>query len=268
MKKLFFLRKPALIAVLAAALLGQLLLSAGATSARYSWYCAHVKGHARPSAPAELRFVESLGGYYIDPRPSVAQGRDKVIYLTFDAGYENGNVARVLDVLREREVPAAFFVLSHLVTEHPALVERMFAEGHTVCNHTARHKDMSGVEDAAFLSELHALEETVRRETGRELCRFYRPPEGRFSKENLAAAQEDGYRTVFWSFAYPDWDNRRQPACDRARKTVLDNLHSGEVMLLHPTSATNAAILGEIIDAARSEGYRFGRLEELTGGGE
>lgn len=241
-------------------------LSAHATAGgdAYSWYCKHVPDHAQPTTDAALSFVEELDGYYIDHRHTASDAEEKVIYLTFDAGYENGNVARILDILKAEEVPAAFFILGGLIRNSPELVRRMQSEGHLVCNHTDRHRDMSTFDDAAFLSELRALESRYRELTGAGLAPYYRPPEGRFSRENLVCAQKNGYKTIFWSFAYPDWDNNSQMSAERAKEIVLENIHNGEVMLLHPTSATNAAILGDVISALKAEGYRFGTLDELT----
>ncbi|MBQ9785232.1 MAG: polysaccharide deacetylase family protein [Clostridia bacterium] len=231
-----------------------------AAARTYGWYCAHVKGHAQPPIGSDVAFVEELDGYYIDHRSD-----ERVIYLTFDAGYENGNVAKTLDVLKEENVTAAFFILGNLITHDTDLVKRMVNEGHTVCNHTARHKDMSTWSDEAFLEELHALEALFSEHIGAEMAAYYRPPEGRFSRENLVCAQKNGYKTVFWSFAYPDWDNGKQMSPERAKQIILDNVHNGEVMLLHPTSQTNAAILGDVIRELKAQGYRFGTLDELTG---
>ena len=236
------------------------ILSVDAAGNSYSWYCRHVKDHARPTADASLSFVESLDGYYIDAHDP----EDKVIYLTFDAGYENGNLEKILDVLQKEGVPAAFFVLAHLVEAHPNLIRRMSAEGHLVCNHTARHKDMSAADEESFIKELKSLETICKDATGVEMASYYRPPEGKFSRENLEAAQKNGYKTIFWSFAYPDWDNHRQMPLEKAKSIILENLHNGEVMLLHPTSSTNAAILGDVIREAKAQGYRFGTLDELT----
>ncbi len=236
------------------------LLAVPVSAKSEHWYCVHAKDHQRPRADGSLSYIEKYDGYYIG-----SDEQDKVIYLTFDAGYENGNVGKVLDVLKEKEVPAAFFVLSHLIEKDTALVERMFDEGHLVCNHTARHKDMSAVTElAAFESELKALETVCLEKTGREMAKYYRPPEGKFSESNLCHAQQLGYKTVFWSFAYADWDNQKQMDTVAAKEKILSNLHAGEVMLLHPTSATNASILGEVIDQCRAQGYRFGTLHELT----
>ena len=238
--------------------------SVAAERQSYHWYCAHQKGHIQPKADARLSFVEALGGYYLDHRYSDANGPEKVIYLTFDAGYENGNVAKILDVMREEEVTGAFFVLKNLILKNPELIARMAQEGHLVCNHTMNHRDMSRRSDAELLEELRGLESLYRECTGLEMARFYRPPEGTFSRENLQCAMENGYKTVFWSFAYPDWDNEKQPSLERARQIIMDNIHNGEVMLLHPTSAMNAAILQDVIRELKGMGYRFGTLEELT----
>ena len=236
----------------------------GAERSSYSWYCKHVKDHLQPSVDSQLSFVEELDGYFIDRNHTEHTADDKVVYLTFDAGYENGNVRRVLDVLKEEEVTGAFFILGGLVRHYPDLVRRMADEGHLVCNHTLRHKDMSQADDAAFLDELQSLENLYREQTGREMALYYRPPEGRFSRENLECAKKNGYKTIFWSFAYPDWDNDKQMSYDKAKKIIMENIHNGEVMLLHPTSSTNAAILGEVIRELKAEGFRFGTLDELT----
>ena len=231
----------------------------------YSWYCVHVKNHAQPSA-GELSFVEKFDAYYLDHRHSAADDAEKVVYLTFDAGYGNGSVEKILDTLKEEQVTGCFFILDGLIRHEPELVKRMAEEGHTVGNHTMHHKDMSRESDEVLLAELHGLEEAYKALTGREMSRYYRPPEGRFSEANLACTQRNGYKTIFWSFAYADWDNHKQPSLEKAKQMILDNAHNGEVMLLHPTSATNAAVLGEVIRELRVQGYRFGTMDELTGG--
>lgn len=238
-----------------------------AKSSAFHWYCAHTKDHSQPTVGTDLAFVEELGGYFLDHAHSDPNARDKVIYLTFDAGYENGNVEKILDVLKEENVTAAFFILGHLITKNTELVKRMAEEGHTVCNHTVHHKDMSQADDETFLAELKELERIYGEQTGYQMAAYYRPPEGTFSRKNLACAQKNGYKTVFWSFAYPDWDNNRQMSAEKAKKIIMDNIHNGEVMLLHPTSSTNASILSDVIRELKAQGYRFGTLDELTGGG-
>lgn len=229
----------------------------------YNWYCKHTKDHSQPTLDFLLSFTKDNDAYYIDKKHTDYGDEEKVIYLTFDAGYENGNIEKILDTLKKEEVPGAFFVLENLVKSNSELVKRMSDEGHLICNHTASHKDMSNVTDKdEFLSELETLEAACS-EIGVECAKYYRPPEGRFTEQNLKFASAAGYKTVFWSFAYVDWDNKAQMSESAAIKKVLDGTHNGEVILLHPTSATNAAILDDLIKAWRDEGFRFGTLDEL-----
>ena len=190
-----------------------------------------------------------------------------VIYLTFDAGYENGCTAKILDTLKKHDVKAAFFLVGHYIDKNADLVRRMVAEGHTVGNHTMHHPDMSKIEDkAAFSKELTDLEELYREVTGEGLAKYYRPPQGIYSEANLKLAQELGYRTVFWSLAYADWDNAKQPSKEQAFSKLLPRIHPGAVVLLHSTSQTNAEILDELLTKWEELGYTFGTLEDLFGG--
>lgn len=222
------------------------------------WYCQHMKDGARPPLPPEMSYITKHGGYYI--------GEDeKVIYLTFDAGYENGNVEKILDTLKQENVPGAFFILDNLAKTNTDLVKRMADEGHTVCNHTAKHKDMTKMTSKEdFAAELKAMEDVYREKIGCEIAKYYRPPEGKFNEQNLAWADELGYKTIFWSFAYADWDNANQMSREKAIEKIISNTHNGEVILLHPTSKTNAEILPELIAKWREMGFSFGTLDELT----
>ncbi len=194
----------------------------------------------------------------------IGNTNEKVLYLTFDAGYENGCTAKILDTLKEKQVPAAFFLVGNYIRQSPDLVRRMVAEGHTVGNHTMHHYDMSRLSDkAAFSKELTDLEALYKETVGQELPKFYRPPQGIYSEENLKMAQELGYKTLFWSLAYVDWNNDAQPTREAAFAKLLPRTHNGAVVLLHSTSKTNAEILGELIDKWKEAGYRFGTLEEL-----
>ena len=251
--------KRIIITLLAVCILSSsIYLPSRATEGAYSWYCKRVKDNAQPPLPAEFGFVEK---YKCIWRDKAGSGR---VYLTFDAGYENGNIEKILDVLKIKEVKGAFFVLLNLVETNPDLVKRMNSEGHLVCNHTAHHKDMSKIyEKDVFNSELDILSDAYTSLTGSPIAKYYRPPEGRFNENNLKTVQELGYQTVFWSFAYADWDNNSQPSPEYARKKILENIHDGAVILLHPTSTTNAAILGEVIDGIRAMGYEFGTLDEI-----
>lgn len=189
---------------------------------------------------------------------------EKVLYLTFDAGYENGCTEKILDVLKKQEVPAAFFLVGNYIEKNADLVRRMAQEGHIVANHTMHHYDMSKLtEEAAFAKELQDLENLYKEKTGQEMPKYYRPPQGIYSEENLKMAKELGYKTVFWSLAYVDWNNDAQPTKEEAFKKLLPRTHNGAVILLHSTSQTNAEILDELLTKWKEEGYRFGTVDEL-----
>ncbi|MBO4971777.1 MAG: polysaccharide deacetylase family protein [Clostridia bacterium] len=228
-----------------------------------NWYCKREKDHRTPDVPSELSFVYDYNAYSCDKNHTSYGDEEKIIYLTFDAGYENGNVEKTLDILKEEKVTAAFFVLGNLIERNTDLVKRMSEEGHLVCNHTYSHKNMSAESRESLISELKKLENVYNEKTGLCMPKFYRPPEGKFSLENLKALKDSGYKTIFWSFAYADWDNGKQPDREASLKKLKDNLHNGEIMLLHPTSDTNTAILSDFIKFARSEGFRFASLSEL-----
>ena len=256
--------KKIMITLTALALAAAFAFSVSAAPA--GWYCKRNKEHKQPTLDGEMSYIEKYDAYYVDENHGDTS-EDKVIYLTFDAGYENGNVEKILNTLKEENVPAAFFILDNLIVKNTALVKRMAEEGHTVCNHTMKHKDMSKVTDfATFEAELTGLERLYEEKIGRKLAKFYRPPEGKFSEDNLRWATEMGYTTVFWSFAYADWDNKKQMSEEEAVKKVLENTHNGAIMLFHPTSATNAKILGRLIAEWKSQGYRFGTLDQLKKG--
>lgn len=189
---------------------------------------------------------------------------EKVLYLTFDAGYENGYTAQILDVLQKHQVPAAFFLVGNYLEKEPELVCRMVREGHTVGNHTYTHPDMSCIAtEEAFREELEKNESLYKEITGQEMEKIYRPPQGKFCESNLKMAQSMGYRTVFWSLAYVDWYEDDQPTKEEAFDKLLPRVHPGAVVLLHSTSATNASILDELLTRWEEMGYTFGRLEEI-----
>ncbi len=190
----------------------------------------------------------------------------KVIYLTFDAGYENGNTAPILDALKKHKAPAAFFVVGHYLESAPALVKRMVEEGHTVANHTYHHPDMSAIADeAAFKEELSAVETAFKQVTGQDMPKFYRPPQGKYSAANLDMANRLGYQTFFWSLAYVDWYVDKQPTHQQAFDKLIGRIHPGAMVLLHSTSTTNAEILDELLTKWENMGYTFGSLADLVG---
>ena len=223
-----------------------------------SWGLSFRQEGAAPVGTAENQKLRQYDAAYL------GDTSQPVIYLTFDAGYENGFTGQILDTLAKHDVSAAFFLVGNYLEKNPDLVRRMAAEGHTVGNHTLHHPDMSKLTDStAFEQELTGLEERYREITGQELPKFYRPPQGVYSEENLEMAQELGYKTVFWSLAYADWDNAAQPGREAAFSKLLPRIHNGAVVLLHSTSRTNAEILDELLTKWEEMGYRFGKLEEL-----
>ena len=223
-----------------------------------SWGLSFRQEGAPPVGNADRQQLRQFDAAYLgDPS-------QKVLYLTFDAGYENGSTEKILDILREQQVSAAFFLVGNYIEKNADLVRRMEAEGHIVGNHTMHHKDMSKLTDeAAFAKELQDLEALYQETVGKPMPKYYRPPQGIYSQDNLRLAQKLGYRTVFWSLAYVDWNNDSQPTREQAFAKLLPRTHPGAVILLHSTSKTNAEILGELIEKWKAEGYRFGTLEEL-----
>ncbi len=211
-----------------------------------------------PSGPASIQQLQALDAAY------VGNSEEKVLYLTFDAGYENGYTDGILDVLDKHGVKAAFFLVGDYLERNGDLVRRMVEEGHIVGNHTASHPDMSKIGDkTAFSKELQEVETLFQEITGKELPKFYRPPQGIYSQQNLEHAKELGYKTVFWSLAYADWDNNKQPSRDQAFSKLMPRTHNGAVILLHATSKTNAEILDELLTAWESQGYRFDTVDKL-----
>ena len=213
------------------------------------------------SAPVGTAGMEQLRQY---DAAYLGDTREKVLYLTFDAGYENGCTEQVLDTLKKHQVSAAFFLVGNYIERNADLVRRTVEEGHIVGNHTMHHYDMSKLsQKETFSRELTDLEELFRQTTGKELPKFYRPPQGVYSQENLKMAKELGYKTVFWSLAYVDWLNDKQPTREEAFRKLLPRTHNGAVVLLHSTSKTNAEILDDLLTQWENLGYRFGTLEEL-----
>ncbi|MGI6176163.1 MAG: polysaccharide deacetylase family protein [Christensenellales bacterium] len=214
----------------------------------------------QPRGNATSEYLAQFDAYY------VGGAVEKTIYLTFDAGFENGNTDPILKALKEKEVPAAFFLTGHYMTQNPELVKRMEQEGHIVGNHTMSHPDMAKISDKESLKkELEDLEQVYFDTTGKQMLKYYRPPEGKFSEANLKHAQELGYKTIFWSLAYVDWYENSQPTKEQAFARLRPRIHSGAIVLLHSTSSTNALILGELIDGWKAEGYTFKTLDDLCG---
>lgn len=189
----------------------------------------------------------------------------KKIYLTFDAGYENGYTAKILDALKKHKVKATFFLVGNYIKTSPDLVKRMESEGHNVANHTYSHPNMSSISTMeSFRKELEELDAYCKETTGVTMKKYYRPPQGKFSESNLKMAKELGYKTFFWSLAYVDWYVDKQPTKEEAYKKLLGRIHPGAIVLLHSTSKTNSDILDELLTKWEEMGYTFGTLDDLV----
>lgn len=195
----------------------------------------------------------------------MGDGSEKVLYLTFDCGYENGNTEPILDALKKHNAPATFFVVGHFLETEPELVKRMVEEGHAVGNHTYHHPDMASISDmGSFGNEVNDVAQLFREITGKELSPYYRPPQGKCNVRNLEMAEELGYYTIFWSLAYVDWNQDNQPSHEEAFDKLTTRVHPGAVVLLHNTSNTNGEILDELLTKWEEMGYSFRPLSELV----
>ncbi|WP_448028394.1 delta-lactam-biosynthetic de-N-acetylase [Brevibacillus borstelensis] len=236
-----------------------------------------VHAAANQDVPYHFGFKKSKGGQLpsidqegfkgiVDKHEAIFLGdtSKKELFLTFDNGYENGFTPRILDILKEKKVPATFFVTGHYVKDQPELLKRMTAEGHIIGNHSWSHPDMTQISNERIKEELDKVKQAVAEVTGQKEMAFLRPPRGIFSDRTLAVSKKLGYTNVFWSIAYKDWDTKAQKGWKYAYDSVLAQLHPGAVILLHSVSRDNAEALGKIIDAARAQGYEFKSLDLLS----
>ncbi len=212
-----------------------------------------------PVANATIQEMEKHNAYYAEDT------QEKVLYLTFDCGFENGNTPAILDALKKHKVKAAFFVVGNYLETSPDLVKRMVEEGHIVGNHSYHHPDMSQMGKEEFTKELGELETLYGQVAGMPMAKYYRPPQGKYSKSSLQLAKDLGYKTVFWSLAYVDWNQDSQPTHEEAFDKLLKRVHPGAVVLLHNTSKTNGEILDELLTKWEGMGYTFKSLDELPG---
>lgn len=228
------------------------------TTVNTNWGLSFQEEGRAPIANASADYLKKYDSYYIGNINS------KTLYLTFDAGFENGYTDTILDTLKKHNVKATFFLVGNYIETAPELVLRMVNEGHTVGNHTYSHPDMSSISNIdSFKKELDKMEELYKSLTGKDLERFYRPPQGKYSEENLKQAQQLGYKTIFWSLAYVDWYTDNQPTKEDAFKKLIPRVHNGAIILLHSTSKTNSEILDELLTKWKEMGYTFGKLQDL-----
>ncbi len=186
----------------------------------------------------------------------------KYVYLTFDEGYEAGYTERILQVLKENDVKATFFITAHYVNTQEDIVKEMINDGHMIGNHTVNHKSMPDLTDDEVKSEVMNLHTAVYQKFGYEM-KYIRPPKGEFSERTIDITNSLGYTTVMWSFAYDDWDENKQDRVDYAKKKILDNVHPGAVILLHGNSKDNTNVLDECIKEIKNMGYEFRSLDKF-----
>ena len=224
-----------------------------------NWYYVHNDKGVAPEAPKESKdFLKENDGYY------VGNTNEKVLYLTFDEGYEKGNTGAILDTLKKVKVPAAFFVVKPFIDNQPELVKRMVDEGHLVCNHSNHHPSMASITDInEFKKEFTDVEEAFKSLTKKDMPKYFRPPMGKYSKTSLIRTKELGYKTIFWSFAYKDWLVDDQPDVSFAINKIKSSMHPGAIILLHAVSDTNTQILEQVLTELKDEGYTFKSLDEL-----
>ena len=224
-----------------------------------SWGLSFQEEGKRPAGNATIDDLKQYNAYY------ASDTDEKILYLTFDAGYENGNTPAILEALKKHQAPAVFFAVGNFIKDNPDLIKRMITEGHIVGNHTMTHPDMSQISSMeSFQKELEGVEELYTSVTGEPMTKFYRPPRGVYSTENLSMAKELGYSTFFWSLAYVDWIQEQQPSKEEAFQKLIPRIHPGAIVLLHNTSSTNAAILDELLTRWEEMGYQFHPIKELT----
>ncbi len=227
-------------------------------SSSSSWGLSFSSANTPPTGNATPEELLKYNAYFIDTK------NEKNIYLTFDVGYEAGYTESILDTLKKHNIKAGFFIVGNYFNSNPDTVKRMFDEGHIIGNHTETHPDMSKMstfED--FKKQIEPVEEKYKKITGQDMKKYYRPPQGIYNIQNLKDASSCGYKTIFWSLAYVDWQKDNQPSHEKALSTILNRVHNGCILLLHSTSKTNMEILDELLTTLENDGYTFKTLDEL-----
>ena len=210
--------------------------------------------HTTPDIGKYEPILKSNNAFY------VGDDSEKKVYLTFDWGYENGYTNLILDVLKEKNVKATFFITGHYLTSATDIVKRMASDGHVIGNHSYKHKDITKLNAQEIQNEIESLNVKYKELIGEEMSSFYRPPAGSFDDRSLKVVASMGYTTLFWSIAYEDWNNKKIDV----KSAVMENIHNGAIILMHAVSSENAAALGELIDALTNDGYQITSTYDLT----
>lgn len=224
---------------------------------KIEWGIKRNDNHEQPDVGSKNRkILEENNGICL------GNAEEKIIYLTFDEGYEAGYTEEILKILKENDVKAAFFLTAHYVNTEEDLVKQMIDDGHIIGNHTVNHKSMPTLTEEEIKQEVMDLHQSVYEKFGYEM-KYIRPPKGEFSEKTLMVTNALGYKNAMWSFAYEDWNEEKQPDENQAKEKILNNLHNGEIMLLHGNSKTNTNILDSMIKEIKNRGYEFKSLDEF-----
>lgn len=213
--------------------------------------------HTTPEIGKYKLMIEDTSSYY------VGDTTKKEVYLTFDAGYDNGELSKILTTLKDKQVVGSFFLTGDFVKRFPELTHQITNDGHVVCNHSYSHRKIQTLSYDELKNDIEKLNDEYYKLTGKQMTKCFRPPAGEFNKEALLNVQKLGYKTIFWSIAYCDWDTNKQSSTTKAVESVINNLHPGAIILLHTVSKTNSNSLGTIIDEIRNQGYTFKTVEDL-----
>lgn len=224
---------------------------------KYAWWFKRNESHEQPEAQQEID-ISQYDAWYVDLNKT-----KKVVYLTFDCGYENGYTAQMLDALKEHKAKAVFFITKHYAKSAADLVKRMKEEGHYVGNHTAWHPDLTSMDNRSVKMELKECEEAVYEYTGYNMDMLFRPPKGEYSERVLKIAQDMGYKTLFWSIAYLDYDVDNQPGKDYVVEHFKKYIHPGAIPLIHNVSESNAQALDQVLTDLEADGYTYGDPMEI-----
>lgn len=223
----------------------------------YGWGFTRNSDHSTPSIGSYESIIEGTNSYF------VGDTSKKVLYLTFDAGYDNGVLEEIIQVLDEKNIKASFFITGDFINRFSDLVIKLEKSGHLLCNHSYSHKSINKMTKDEIKEDIEKLEKTYYDLTKKEIAKYFRPPKGDFDKESLMNVSNLGYKSIFWSMAHFDWDTNKQLSVEKTEKIVLDNLHNGAIILMHSVSISNARSLPNIIDKAIEQGYRFDLLTSL-----
>ncbi|EJP6472731.1 delta-lactam-biosynthetic de-N-acetylase [Clostridium botulinum] len=231
------------------------------SSKEKDWFFKPSKNNEPATIPEDMENdLNKYSGYFLGDTSK------KHLYLTFDEGYENGYTDKILDVLKANNIKAAFFVTAPYVKQNKDLIKRMVDEGHLVCNHSDHHPSMASAAlkgKESFEKEFTVVEDLYKDITNKDMPKFFRPPMGKYSELSLKYTEDLGYKSIFWSFAYLDWDRNKQPSPEQGKEKILNGVHNGSIILLHAVSKTNAEILDPVLKELKNDGYEFKTLEDL-----